>query len=181
MSIPPAAADTARQGPLAPAGGFDYSFGSMKTKAILGILLAGVLTCAVAAELPYNEKANAAADVQRALTAAQADHKHVLLVFGANWCPDCRDLDKAMHGSSRAMIEGQFEVAKIDVGNFDKNLDIDRRYGNPIKLGIPAVVVLSADNHVLYSTKGGELANARTMGESGIYEFFVRHIASAHE
>lgn len=129
--------------------------------------------------MAYNEKADAAADVQHALAAAQTDHKKVLLVFGANWCGDCRALDKAMHGSSQSLIEGKFDVVKIDVGNFDKNLDLANRYGNPIEKGIPAVVVLRADNHVIYSTKGGELADARKMGEQGIYDFLSQKVAAS--
>ena len=129
----------------------------------LAVLVALALLAATvgAAEWPYNEKADAAADVRHALAAAQTDHKKVLLVFGANWCGDCRALDKAMHGSSQSLIEGKFDVVKIDVGNFDKNL------------------VLGADNHVIYSTKGGELADARKMGEQGIYDFLSQKVAAS--
>jgi len=133
-----------------------------------------------AAELPYDESANAGADLQRALTAARADRSQVLLVFGANWCPDCRELDKALNGSSHALIAGRFQVVKVDVGNFNKNLDLANQYGNPIKKGIPAVVVLSAENSIIYSSKGGELANARRMGDTGIYDFLASHVAAAH-
>jgi len=98
-------------------------------------------TFANAAPWPYDEQADAAGDVQHALSAAQVDHKQVLLVFGANWCPDCRALDKAMHGSSRHLIDSHFEVVKIDVRNFDKNLYLAKRYGNPIAAGIPAIGV----------------------------------------
>ena len=139
--------------------------------------LALVACTANAAEWPYNEKADAAADVRHALSVAQANHKKVLLVFGANWCKDCRDLDHAMHGSSLPLIEGRFEVVKIDVGNFDKNLKLAEHYGNPIKMGIPAVVELSADDQVIYSTKGGELADARKMGDQGIYDFLSAKLA----
>ena len=145
------------------------------------VLLTALAACAWSAnatEWPYNEKADANADVLQALKAAQADHKKVLLVFGANWCKDCRVLDQAMHGSSQSLIEGKFDVVKIDVGNFDKNLDLAERYGNPIKMGIPAVVVVSADNQVLYSTMGGELADARSMGEQGIYEFLSQKLTT---
>jgi thioredoxin 1 len=137
-------------------------------------LLAGILMAhAVFAEnLPYDEAADAKAGVSQALTAAQHDGKKVLLVFGANWCKDCRELDKALHGKSQSLIDGKFVVVKVDVGNFDKNLDLANTYGNPIKKGIPAAVLLTADNKVLYSTKGGELANARSMGDNGIYDFF---------
>jgi thioredoxin 1 len=146
------------------------------------LLLAVLALCtsnALATEWPYNEKADADADVRHALTAAKSDHKKVLLVFGANWCGDCRALDKAMHGSSQQLIAGRFEVVKIDVGNFDKNLELARRYGNPIEKGIPAVVVLGARGRMIYSTKGGELADARRMGDQGIYDFLSEKVASS--
>jgi thioredoxin 1 len=143
------------------------------------IVLVATLALAVsAAELPYDENANAAANLQRALAAARTDRNDVLVVFGANWCPDCRELDKALHGKSQALIAGHFQVVKVDVGRFDKNLDLADQYGNPIKMGIPAVVVLSADNRIVYSSKGGELANARRMGDTGIYDFLASHVAT---
>src|SRR5271156_1011071 len=108
---------------------------------------------AAAAELPYDEHADAGAQVQQALAQARADHRDVMLVFGANWCPDCRELDKALHGKSQALIDGKFIVVKVDVGHFDKNLELAESYGNPIKKGIPAAVLVSPGNQVLYSTK----------------------------
>ena len=116
-------------------------------------------------------------DVQHALAAAATDHHKVILIFGANWCGDCRALDQALHGKSGPLIEGKFDVVKIDVGNFDKNLEIDARYGHPIGNGIPAVVLVDADNKIVYSSKGGELANARKMGDQGIYDFLSAKLA----
>ena len=77
-------------------------------------------------------------------------------------------------------MPGASRWSRSDVGNFNKNLDLASQYGNPIKKGIPAVVVLSADNNVVYSSKGGELANARRMGDTGIYDFLASHVATAH-
>jgi thioredoxin 1 len=147
-------------------------------KFLLLLAVTCVATLAHAAPWPYDEKADAAADVQHALAAAQADHKKILLVFGANWCEDCRALDKAMHGSSRHLIDRQFEVVKIDVGNFDKNLALANRFGNPIAKGIPSVVVVGSSSQVLYATKEGELANARQMTEQDIYDFLKQKIAN---
>jgi thioredoxin 1 len=144
------------------------------------VVVAALAVAVSAAELPYDEGAHAAADLQRALAAARADRNDVLVVFGANWCPDCRELDKALNGKSHALIAGHFQLVKVDVGRFDKNLDLADRYGNPIKMGIPAVVVLSADDRIVYSSKGGELANARRMGDTGIYDFLASHVAPAH-
>jgi protein disulfide-isomerase len=139
------------------------------------IFAAALLSAAaLAAQLPYDEHADARATLQQGLDAARASGKDVLVVFGANWCEDCRQLDKALHGRSASLIDARFVVVKIDVGNFDKNLDVVKRYGYPTGKGIPAAVVLNADDQVLYATRAGELADARHMGEDGIYDFFAK-------
>ncbi|HET7365626.1 MAG TPA: thioredoxin family protein [Burkholderiales bacterium] len=146
----------------------------------LALILAFALTLAHAAPLPYDDKADAKADVQRALSAAKASGMPVLVIFGANWCADCRALDQALStGKNAELVKREFKVVKIDVGNFDKNLDVAAAYGNPIKKGIPAAVVLSPENKVLYATRLGELADARNMSETGIYDFFKGVVQSA--
>lgn len=145
---------------------------------VLGFLLSA--QAIAAPNLPYDDKADAKAAISQAITQARDHKKNVLVVFGANWCKDCRELDKALHGKSEAQIGEKFVVVKVDVGEFDKNLDIAKSYGNPIKKGIPAAVVLTTDSRVLYATKGGELADARGMGEDGIYDFFSRMIAKQY-
>jgi thioredoxin len=134
----------------------------------------GIAATVSGAPLPYDTAADAHTALRQGLADAQSQNKDVLVIFGANWCEDCRDLDKAMHGSSASLIDGRFIVVKIDVGNFNKNLDVANRYGNPIQKGIPAAVVLSPTDQVLYSTKAGELADARRMGQRGIFDFFSK-------
>jgi protein disulfide-isomerase len=148
----------------------------------LGCAIAlAVLGCAAWANgLPYDEAADAKAEVRQALADAGKDRRPVLLIFGANWCKDCRALDQSLKGGkSAALMAHQFRVVKIDVGNFDRNLDIDEAYGHPIKKGIPAAVLLSADNRVLYATHAGELADARRMSDDGIYAFFKQTVDNA--
>lgn len=143
----------------------------------LGLLLAQAVA---AAPLPYDEKADAKADVQRALSAAKSSGTPVLVVFGANWCPDCRALDKALStGKNAELMAREFKVVKVDVGQFDRNLDLAARYGNPVKKGIPAAVVLSPEGEVLYATRLGELADARHMSDTGVYDFFKRVVQQA--
>jgi thioredoxin 1 len=136
-------------------------------------LLAGIGAALFAVPRPYDKSVDAKAAVHQAFDAAWSSHLPVLIVFGANWCEDCRTLDAALQkDQSAALVAGSFQLVKVDVGNFDRNLDLAATYGNPIKKGIPAAVVVSADNRLLYATKAGELANARRMSETGIYEFF---------
>ena len=139
---------------------------------LLGALLAA---SAVGAPLPYDETADAKAAVRQALAAARESRTPVFVIFDANWCEDCRALDRAIQsGKSSELLAREFKVVKVDIGNFDRNLDLVATYGNPIKKGIPAAVVLSPNNEVLYATRAGELADARRMSESGIYDFLKK-------
>jgi thioredoxin 1 len=149
-------------------------------KALMAFLLGiGFSIVALAASLPYDDPGDAHVALRSALVEARSQNKDVLVIFGANWCEDCRDLDRAMHGSSASVIDPLFVVVKINVGNFDKNLDLAARYGNPIQGGIPAAVLVTPTDKVVYSTRAGELANARRMGDSGIYDFFSK-VVLAH-
>jgi protein disulfide-isomerase len=128
-----------------------------------------------AADPMYNETADAKAEIKQALVQAVNAGVPVLVIFGANWCGDCKALDMAIkQGASAPLIAKEFKVVKVDVGRFDRNVDIAQSYGVPLKKGIPAVVVLSPKSQVLYVTREGELANAGKMGENGIYEFFKK-------
>jgi thioredoxin 1 len=147
------------------------------------LLLLGLVGSVVdAAPLPYDESADAKADLQQALGAAKAGQLPVLVIFGANWCEDCRVLDRALKsGRNATLMAREFEVVKVDVGRFNRNLDVARAYGDPIKKGIPAAVVLSFDNRVLYATRAGELADARRMSETGIHDFFEGVVKASRE
>jgi thioredoxin-like negative regulator of GroEL len=143
-------------------------------KRLLLLLASLIVGFAVQAkEMPYNTKADANAQVQHALMLAKSNHKPVLLFFGANWCEDCRSLAASLKQPKNAVLmKRDFNVVKIDVGNFDRNLDVADRYGNPIKKGIPAAVIVSPQGKLLYSTKAGELSNARQMSAEGVHDFF---------
>ena len=139
----------------------------------LFLLLTMWLGVAHAAQGPYDEAADAKADIRAAVAQSKSDHRPVLVVFGANWCPDCRALDIAMKdGRNAQLIASEFRVVKVDVGRFDRNVDIAAGYDVPLKKGIPAVAIVSPEGRAVYATKAGELADARGMSEDGIYQIF---------
>ena len=145
----------------------------MRTRFIA--LLFAIVGMAHAAPPPYDESADARAEIQAAVAQAAPDKLAVLVVFGANWCGDCRMLDATFkNGPSAPLIAKSFKVVKVDVGRFDRNVDIAQAYRVPLKKGIPAVAVLSPQGQLIYATEGGELADARKMGDQGVYDFFTR-------
>jgi thioredoxin 1 len=139
------------------------------------LCFAALSFAALAATGPYDEAADAKAQIASAVADAAKAKTPVLVVFGANWCGDCKVLDLAFkEGAAAPLIAKHFKVVKVNVGRFDRNVSIANQYGVPLKNGIPAVAVLSPRGKVLYATKAGELADARNMGDTGIYEFFAR-------
>ena len=145
---------------------------------MLCVLFCLVALTARAADKPYDESADGKQDIQHAL--AIATNKPVMVIFGANWCPDCLALDKAMNKNPSAeLLRRDFKIVKVDVGHKDKNVEMAASYGVYLTNGIPTVVILSPKNEILYATKEGELSHARNMSEDGIYQFFKSAMASA--
>ncbi len=128
-----------------------------------------------AATLPYDDHADAKADVRAALTDAKKAQVPLIVVFGANWCGDCKMLDMAFkEGAVAPLIAKNFRVVKVNVGRFDHNVDIAEQYGVVLKKGIPAIAVLTTDGKVSYATRAGELGDARKMGDKGVHDFFAK-------
>jgi len=151
--------------------------GYLKMRYLLILLVA--FTLPAQAE-PYDENANADLDIQTALKESRNNDKFVLLEFGANWCPDCKVLAKQMlEAPLKELIENNFIVVNVDIGEGEKNLHLIKKYGNVTDRGIPSIVVLDKDNNILLGTLSGQLANARSMGKDELYHFFASVINKA--
>jgi len=138
-----------------------------------------VFAVLVAASEPvYDEQADARKLIAAAIQTASKpgkSAKNVIIIFGANWCFDCRMLDEQMHKPElAALIEKNFVVVKVDVGRMDKNVDLAQKYGVPVKNGIPALAVLNSRGKVLYAQDQGQFADARHMSFESIKAFFER-------
>ena len=128
----------------------------------------------------YSPGSDAKAEIKDALTVAAAKHKHVIVVFGANWCYDCHVLDAAFRRPDLAVVLARnYEVVHVDVGRGDKNQDLMDQYQVPMKKGIPGLAVLDSNGKLLASQKNGEFENARALGPEDLLVFLKRW-APAH-
>jgi thiol:disulfide interchange protein len=120
----------------------------------------------------YSETTDAHAEIKEALHEARAEHKRVIVVFGANWCYDCHVLDKAFHRADlAAIIAANYKVVHVDIGKGEKNQDLMTKYEVPMKRGIPGLAVLDPDGKLVYSQKNGEFENARAMSPDDFLAF----------
>ena len=150
----------------------------MKLRDQLLILAAAVVLTGLAraaSNVVYDEKADAPKQVTATIAEASRSGQYIVLVFGANWCPDCHALDAQMHKPElAALVEKNFLVVKVDVGRIDKNLELARKYGVPLRRGIPAMAVLDPQGKLLYAQDQGQFADARHMRFESIKAFFDR-------
>jgi thiol:disulfide interchange protein len=123
----------------------------------------------------YSAEADPKADIAAALKQASLEHKRVILDFGGDWCGDCQVLDIYFHQSPNLdLLDKNFLVVHVDIGHFDKNLDIVEKYGVPLKKGVPALAVLDSDGKLLYSQQAAEFGDMRYMYATSVTDFLNR-------
>lgn len=93
----------------------------------------------------YDEAADATKEVAAAVARAQKDNKRVLIQWGANWCGWCKWLAGTMKSDRKVARElrYEYEVVHIDVGKFDKHIDLAKSLGAEFK-AIPYLTILDS-------------------------------------
>jgi len=120
----------------------------------------------------YPAEADAEKEIVEALQTAARTHKRVLLIFGGNWCYDCHVLDEAFHLPEIApTLNRNFVVAHIDIGEYNKNLDIAKKYEVPVEKGVPAAAVLEPDGKLVFTQKNKEFEKAQSLAPEDILAF----------
>src|SRR5690348_11734128 len=128
---------------------------------------------------PYDEKADASAAVDKALARAKASGKRVLIDMGGNWCGDCRILAATLESPEmKAFVNRNFEMVSVDVGRFDKNLQVPARYGITTRLeGVPAILIVDpkTGQQLVSKAQVADLADARHMAPQDLANWLAKY------
>ena len=123
----------------------------------------------------YDDPEEAPAEIAKALAAASMDHKRVILVFGGNWCYDCHVLDATFRSKQMApLVNDNYHVVHVNVGDYDKNLDLAKKYEIPLEKGVPSLAVLDPDGKLVVSQKKGEFESTTRIGPEDVVEFLKK-------
>jgi thiol:disulfide interchange protein len=148
--------------------------GLRRVRVIVAIILCAVWVRAANQGI-YDEKADAHEQIRAALREASRSRKNIILDFGGNWCFDCHVLDEQMRQPELAsLIEKNYVVVHIDIGRFDKNQDLAKKYGVPLDKGVPALAVLDPHGNLLYAQDQGQFEDARHLDFKSIKAFFEK-------
>lgn len=127
----------------------------------------------------YSPHADGDALVAGALREARAEHKLVLVDLGANWCIWCRRLHHTFETNPAVAAELQrhYVVVLIDVNRrhgSQRNAGLIARFHNPVRFGLPVLVVLDASGRQLTTEDSGNLESGAGHSPQKIVAFLRR-------
>lgn len=126
---------------------------------------------------PYDEKADAEADLAAAIKKAKAHKKLVLIDLGGNWCGDCRVFAGVIEQPDvKAWVDKRYEVVTINVGRYDKNMQIPARYGVDKLKGVPSFLVVDTKGKLVNDGAFFALTDARHMTPQSIVDWLAQWV-----
>ena len=123
--------------------------------------------------LPYDGNVYSANDLNKFINTTIRSDKQPILIFGANWCPDCRIFSGTMNiPKIKSYIDKNFQILYIDVKRYEINMELMEEYGIPSAEGIPRVLVFDKNKNLLNNSNTTEWRTARDRSSQEIFNFF---------
>jgi len=129
---------------------------------------------------PYDESISAKA-VNARVAAARAKAKKagklLLIDLGGNWCGDCRVMTGTFERPEmKAWLDKHYVLVSVDVGRFDRNLQVPGAYGIHYRLeGVPALLVVDPKtNKLLDKGRESALQDARSMTPQALADWLAQ-------
>ncbi|MBU1011880.1 MAG: thioredoxin family protein [Bacteroidetes bacterium] len=147
----------------------------MKKQIILTLVFAMTLLFAQAqTEKVYDENADAAADIKKAVEMAKQKNKHVLIVIGGNWCPWCLRLNKFINEDAeiKAALYDNYEVVKVNYDKEHTNMPVLSKLEFPQRLGFPVIVILDQDGQRIHTQNSAYLELEKSYDKKKLIGFF---------
>ena len=123
--------------------------------------------------LPYNGQIYSVEFLNNFIDKSIKIGKQPILIFGANWCPDCRIFSGTMDiPKIEKHINEKFNVLYIDVLRYEINMDLMEEFGIASAEGIPRVLVFDKNKNVINNSNTAEWRTARDRSSQEIFDFF---------
>ena len=123
--------------------------------------------------LPYDGNEISIEEVNKFLSLSIAENKQPIIIFGANWCPDCRIFSGTIDiPKINEFIETYFNILYIDVKRYEINMNLIEYFDIPSEEGIPRVLVFDFNKNVINKSSTTEWRTARDRSSQDIFNFF---------
>jgi thioredoxin 1 len=126
---------------------------------------------------PYNGTEVSNAQLEKFISASVNQEKLPMVILGANWCADAQYLEAIMQLPSVAQfIAKHYEVIRVDLGEYDINMDLIKYLGMPSQEGIPRVFILDLQGEPINLETNDKWRSARQSYPQDIFDYFQSFI-----
>jgi len=127
--------------------------------------------------LPYNEKIVTSVQLNAFINDSIAKELQPVIIFGGNWCPDCRILEGTLKIQTiKEFLQEHYQIMHIDIGRYDRNMELMNHLNIESKKGVPRVVILNLKKEVLNSSTSSEWTSARERKQQEIFNYFQEYV-----
>lgn len=118
----------------------------------------------------YDPNADAAAQISAAIARAKKDNKHILIVYGGNWCGWCYKLHDCFNQNAniKKLLKDDYELIMVDIRT---NKDLPKRFNAEPPFGYPYLTVLDKEGKVLINQRTLPLEKAGAHDPKKVYAF----------
>ena len=117
----------------------------------------------------YDPNADAEKQISAAIAKAKKDNKHVLIVYGGNWCSWCYKLHDCFNQNAdiKRLLRYEYELVMIDIRT---NENLPKRF-NAKPDGYPYLTVLNAEGKVLVNQSTVPLEEGKAHDPEKVHSF----------
>ena len=129
--------------------------------------------------LPYDEKVVDSLQLDEFIDLSISRGKQPVVIFGGNWCPDCRILEGTLAMPTiKKFLQKHYQVMHIDIGRYDRNMELMDHLNIESKKGVPRVVILDLEKNIVNSSTSSEWTTARDRKQQEIYNYFQKFVSN---
>ena len=122
---------------------------------------------------PFSKQVITARQLKDFISKALELKKQPLVIFGANWCPDAQYLEAVMGMLTVTKLLAQhYEIMRVDVGDYDQNMELYSVFDMPSEEGVPRVFILDFKGRVLNFDSNDRWRTARETDPQEIFNYF---------
>lgn len=121
----------------------------------------------------YNAKADAQAEINKAVLRAAKEHKHVFLQIGGNWCKWCKYFNNLVTGNDTLsrLLNSNYVVVHVNYSPENRNDRVLAKLGYPQRFGFPVFVILDTKGNRLHTQNSAYLEEGQGHSPKKVAEF----------
>lgn len=123
----------------------------------------------------YNPGEDAVLAIQKAVSKADRERKHVLVQVGGNWCSWCARFYKLSKEDAQidSLISASFIQYHLNYSKENKNLAVLARYSFPQRFGFPVFLILDGKGKLLHTQNSAYLEEGGGYSKEKVMEFLA--------